>query len=98
MFDKRLLQHFDWWLALTVMALCCVGILSVYSAVATAAQFPHGSFFVKQLVWFCIGLILTVASFLFNYKSLEHWANLFYAVCVILLVSVFFFGKVGGGG
>ena len=97
MFDKRLLYNFDWWVALIALALCCVGLITVYSAVMAATPFPSGTLFLRQLIWFSMGLTVMVASLFFNYKSLDNWANLIYVVCVILLVSVFVFGKVVGG-
>jgi len=97
MFDKRLYQNFDWGIAATVAALCLVGMATVYSAVMAMTPAPQGALFVRQAIWFCIGLTLMSICCLFDYKALDKWANVIYVACVALLVLVFFGGKVVGG-
>jgi rod shape determining protein RodA len=53
--------------------------------------------FFKQLLWFSVGLLAMVSTFLFNYKILDRWAQPIYFVCIALLIAVLFFGKYIGG-
>ena len=96
MFDRRLVQYFNWLLLIVVFMIVAIGLLTLKSAVS-AGNNPNGYLYTKQLIWFSIGLVLMVGSFLFNYKVLDRWAPTIYFFCVFLLVCVFFFGRVGGG-
>ncbi len=97
MFDRRLIQYFDWvLLGLTIM-FGFVGIVILYSAVTAGAPGPQKILCIKQLVWYFIGLVVMVVSFLFNYKILERWAYAIYVICIILLIMVLFFGSYVGG-
>ena len=98
MFDRRLIHYFDWGLLGLAMVLGGIGLASVYSAV-TADPPPAALkvLFYKQIVWFCIGLLVMVAVFSFNYRLLERWAHPIYIVCVLMLLGVIVFGKIAGG-
>jgi rod shape determining protein RodA len=98
MFDRRLIHYFDWGLLGLAMVLGCIGLASVYSAVT--ADPPPATLkvlFYKQIVWFCIGLLVMVAAFSFNYRLLERWAHPIYIGCVLMLLGVVVFGKLAGG-
>jgi rod shape determining protein RodA len=97
MIDRRLVVYFDWWLlALTVM-LATIGMVSLYSAVHAGGSGVQAALFTKQLIWYGIGTVAMVVAFLVNYKIYERWANVFYVVCVMMLVAVLLFGKFVGG-
>jgi rod shape determining protein RodA len=53
--------------------------------------------YIKQMIWFGVGLMAMVACFLFNYKVLDRWAPVIYGACILMLLWVLFFGKVVGG-
>jgi rod shape determining protein RodA len=98
MFDRRLIHYFDWGLLGLAMVLGCIGLASVYSAVT--ADPPPATLkvlFYKQIVWFCIGLLVMVAAFSFNYRLLERWTHPIYIGCVLMLLGVIVFGKLAGG-
>jgi len=97
MFDRRLIQYFDWVLLGLTLLLCGIGVLMVYSAVMAGAPTPQRLLYLKQIVWFSIGLLVMVASFLFNYKQLEKWATPIYLVSLLLLLAVLLFGRYIGG-
>jgi rod shape determining protein RodA len=97
MFDRRLVQYFDWGLLGVTLLLCGAGLLTLYSVVAAKAPTPQKIMFIKQLIWYGIGLSAMVAAFLFDYKRLERWAGVIYTVCILLLVCVLVFGKSVGG-
>lgn len=97
MFDRRLVQNFDWGLVGLTLLLGAVGLMTLYSAVTAGMTDPQKVLYLKQLVWFGIGLIAMVISFLFDYKVLDRWAMVFYLMGIALLVGVLFFGKYVGG-
>ena len=97
MFDRRLVQYFDWGLMGLAILIGCVGLLTLYSAVTAETPTPQKVLFYKQLLWFSVGLIAMVTTFLFNYKILDRWAQPIYFACIALLLAVLFFGKYVGG-
>lgn len=97
MFDRRLLQHFDWGLLGVTLLLGCVGLITLYSAVTAGVPTPQKILYTKQLIWYCAGLFAMIVSFLFNYRLLDRWAYAIYALCILLLIAVFFVGNYAGG-
>ena len=97
MFDRRLVQYFDWGLLGLAVLIGCIGLLTLYSAVTAETPTPQKILFYKQMLWFSMGLFAMVTTFLFNYKILDRWAQPIYFVCIFLLIAVLFFGKYVGG-
>ena len=97
MFDRRLVQNFDWGLLGLTLMIACIGLVTLYSAVTAETPEPQKILFYKQLVWFGVGLVAMVVAFLFNYKLLDRWAPTIYIICILLLVAVLFMGKYAGG-
>lgn len=97
MFDRRLLQYFDWGLLGLAILIGCSGLLVLYSAVTAETPAPQMTIFYKQLIWFSAALIAMVVSFSFNYKLLDRWGQIIYIGCIFLLVWVLIFGKSAGG-
>ncbi|MCP4757492.1 MAG: rod shape-determining protein RodA [Proteobacteria bacterium] len=95
MFDRRLLEDFDWVLLLTVIVISIIGLVSVYSA-----SFSYGTetpYFKKQIIWFFLGLVVMVATTLIDYRVLERFSVLMHLVLIALLIYVLFYG-IGGPG
>jgi rod shape determining protein RodA len=97
MFDRRLVQYFDWGLLGLTLTIASIGLVTLYSAVTAETPEPQKIVFIKQLIWFCVGLVGMVVAFLFNYKLLDRWAPPIYVVCILLLIAVLFMGKYIGG-
>jgi rod shape determining protein RodA len=97
MFDRRLVQYFDWGMLIFTLVLGTIGILTLYSAVSSGGETPQRILYIRQLIWFGIGLMAMVACFLFNYKALDRWAPVIYGACILMLLWVLFFGKYVGG-
>jgi len=97
MFDRRLVENFDWGLLGLVLLIGCFGLVILYSSDAPGESGLSRILFSKQLIWFGAGAALMMAAFLFNYKHLDRWAHTIYAVCILLLIGVLFFGKHVGG-
>jgi rod shape determining protein RodA len=97
MFDRRLLQCFDWGLLALTWAIGAAGLVALYSAVAAGSTSPNLLLFKKQLIWYGCGTIIMIVCFLIDYKRLEQFANFIYLASVGLLVAVLLFGKYVGG-
>ncbi len=97
MFDRRLIQYFDWGLLALTVVLGSIGLLVLYSAVTAETPGPQKIIFYKQFIWFSIGLVALTVTFTFNYKLLDRYGQLVYVLCLLLLVWVLVFGKYIGG-
>lgn len=97
MFDRRFVQYFDWGLLGIFLVLGIMGMATLYSVVTAGAMNPQKVLYIKQLAWFCAGLVLMVFSFLFNYKLLDRWSNPIYIIFILMLIGVLFFGKYVSG-
>jgi rod shape determining protein RodA len=89
--DKLL--DFNWPLVLAICVIACIGFAMLYS-VAGGHFSPWAS---KQMLRFCIGLVLLTAAALVDIKVWMALAYPFYAICLLLLVAVEAFGHVGLG-
>ena len=97
MFDRRLIQYFDWGLMGLSILIGCVGLITLFSAVTAETPSPQKVLFFKQLLWFCVGLVAMVVTFIFNYKILVRWSQPIYFVGIASLIVVLFYGKYVGG-
>jgi rod shape determining protein RodA len=97
MFDRRLAQNFDWLLFGLTFVVAAIGLITLYSALTAGAQTGASVLFKRQLLWYGIGLGIMVVSFFFDYKYLDRIAPALYIMTILMLIMVFFVGKVGGG-
>ena len=97
MFDRRLVQYFDWWLLGLTLLIGGIGLIVLYSAVTAGAAQPETVFCIKQASFFGIGLMVMLASLLVNYKELDQWGEGIYLITILLLVAVLFYGKFVAG-
>jgi rod shape determining protein RodA len=87
MVDRRLLFNMDWVLLGAAMALCAVGVVTIYSATYSG---HNAGLFVKQLYFVLIGLGILAVSLVADYRRLADRAPLLYLLALILLVAVLF--------
>lgn len=95
--ERRILKNFDWGLlCLTlVLGVCSIGL--VYSAGNAGGEGPLSGLYLKQTFWFCTGFFAMALICSMDYRKIEKWSPLIFALSVILLVFVHFFGmRVGG--
>jgi len=97
MFDRRLIENFNWGLLFVVTAIGSIGVLLIYSAVNAGIENPQKMLSMKQLVWFGIGYIIMFISVMFDYKHLDRWGMSIYVICIVMLLCVLFFGKYVAG-
>lgn len=80
-------RGFDYFIFGSALAICLIGIVAIYSATHTLSA---NIFWLKQLVWFSIGLVIMMAVILLDYQLLGKYARLFYIFTSLLLVLVLF--------
>ena len=56
MIDRRYVTYFDWGLLALTFILGLFGLMTLYSAVMAGVPTPQKALFVKQLIWYGIGL------------------------------------------
>ncbi len=98
MFDRRLIEYFDWGFLGIILVLCLTGLFILYSAVTAGAdaEVIHG-LFKRQCVWMGAGFFIIFVSLLIDFKEFGKLNLLFYGICVAMLIFTYLFGKIGGG-
>jgi len=79
----------DWRMILAIVGLMIIGAAFIYSAQPpseTAAWYKH--YYVRQIVWYAIGLTAGIGACLIDYHSLTRWAIIAYWATIILLIAV----------
>jgi rod shape determining protein RodA len=97
MFDRRLLQNFDWLIVLVLLLIGTISILNLYSATFPIRGAGGSQIFVKQIYWYLIGFGAFVLMTTFSYCALERFAYPIYLMAVGLLFLVLVGGRVSSG-
>ena len=95
--DRRLLTHFEWLLPLFAMAVCGLGIVTVYSATHAPGMEGPSPLAMRQGIWFAGGLVGMLLVLTFDYRRLDRWAYLVFGAVVVALILVPLVGRVAGG-
>ncbi len=97
-FDRRLIENFDWGLVFITFLIGTVGLGVLYSAVnAGEPGGPMHLLFQKQMIWISGSFGIVILSLTIPYKLFDRGSLIVYFVCVGLLVAVLFFGKYVAG-
>jgi rod shape determining protein RodA len=96
MFDRRLIQNFDWTLMIVTLLLAVFGLITLFSAAKAGFDITQ-AFFFKQVMWYGVGYLIMIASFFISYKRFDQYAYLAYGMCLFLLVAVLLVGKLVAG-
>jgi len=97
MIDRRLITHFDWTFAATLLVLAGVGILSIYSANTLATSAFRKTLYLRQLSWLGIGLACLAVACSVSYRNLARFAYVLFGATLVALVIVLILGKTGLG-
>ena len=92
-FDRRLLFNFDWILLFLVLSISALGVLNLYSAGYSIADFNGSPLYIKQIYWFLIGLVFMGICFCVDYHFICRYAYVIYVISLLLLALVFFYGN-----
>ncbi len=98
MFDRRLIENFDWGFIVLIFLISSIGLTVLYSALTAGhdAGAVH-ILFKKQIIWMGVGFIIMMIALLIDYNKLDKLNLFIYVLCVGLLISVTLFGQLGGG-
>lgn len=95
MFDRRLLEDFDWVLLFITVLICIIGFVAIYSAANSYGTVT--TYFQKQILWFFIGLGVLVIIVMIDYRFILRLAPLFHLIMIGFLVLVLIHGAGGAG-
>jgi rod shape determining protein RodA len=93
MFDRRLLQNFDWILLLLLTIIVAISMINLYSATYPIRDVGGSQIFMKQLYWFLIGFVVLLIMTTFDYHVWERFAYPAYIGCLVLLILVLIVGR-----
>jgi rod shape determining protein RodA len=97
MFDRRLLQNFDWLLLALILLVVGIGIVNLYSAGFNRTPEGVTPVFLKQVYWLLVGLWIMFLTLTIDYRHLERLAYPLYVISIILLLAVMVGGKTVSG-
>ncbi len=97
MFDRRLIQNFDWVLVLLLILIAGVSLTNLYSATYPIWDAGGRQIFLKQIYWFLIGFAFFFTMVLFDYHYIERMAYPIYILSLGLLVVVLIIGSIFSG-
>jgi len=84
MFDRRLVQNFDWTLMLILLLIAGVSVINLYSATYPIREAGGAQIFMKQIYWFLIGFAVLLLMTTFDYHLLERLAYPIYFFSIAL--------------
>ena len=97
MFDRRLIENWDWILLLILLLLAAISISNLYSATYQIRDVGGAQVVIKQAYWYLIGLVVFFAMTTFNYYLLQQLAYPLYFVAISLLILVLLIGRTTSG-
>ena len=101
MFDTPLNERrprVDWLLIAALVGLMLISVTFIASAKPPVEGIAwHRQLYVKQIIWFALGLGVAAAVGVLDYRALTRWSFIGYWMVVLLLVTVLFFGTVRFG-
>lgn len=87
------LRQLHWPLALAMLLLAGGSVAFIYSATYRGPDQPMPPLYKWQMVWLGTGLVIYLAVTLVDYRVICHWAPVWYAVAIGLLVLVLVAGE-----
>lgn len=89
--SSRQIFSFDFSLFLLMVLLVSIGILALYSAGYNKPAYRY--LYLKQFLWFGIGLVIVLFLFSVNIKSINAYSTIIYFSVLFLLILTLIFGK-----
>ncbi|MFH2091375.1 MAG: rod shape-determining protein RodA [Pseudomonadota bacterium] len=98
MFDRRLIENFDFGFVVLIGLISSVGLVILYSALSAGQDVGTVHIlFKKQMIWMGAGFVIMMACVIIDFRDLDKLNLFIYCLCTGLLVSVILFGQLGGG-
>ena len=83
MIDRRMLVNIDWILLILVFSIGTWGLVTVYSATHGRLETHLDDLYLRQIYWFCAGLVLMILVTLVDYQYLSRGAYLLLALGIL---------------
>ncbi len=96
MFERRLYHHIDWALLVAMLALCALGVATIYSATFDPTRGASHRYII-QLYAIGIGLIAMLVTLSLDYRTFTDKSHFIYIAILAVLVYVLLFGHEGKG-
>jgi rod shape determining protein RodA len=97
MFDRRLVQNFDWLLLALILSIAAIGLVNLYSAGYNRPSGGVTPVYLKQIYWLLVGLWVMFLTLTIDYRHLERLAYPLYILSITLLLAVMVAGKTVSG-
>lgn len=95
--DRRLLANFDWILVGLVLIISLTGVATIYSATRPIGGGSQPIYYLKQLLWLGISLIVLLALVSMDYRWINRFAYPMLVFGLFLLALVLIIGRTGMG-
>ena len=97
MFDRRLIDNFDWILLALLIFIGLLSVFNLYSATYSIRSMGGSQIYIKQICWHAIGFLILLLMTTFDYHVFDRIAYPLFIVSLIFLVAVLNLGKVTHG-
>lgn len=97
---QRIKQYFlstDYWMLFFAVALSVTGITAIYSAGYDPSTETVQGYYMRQMVWLSMGLVMFFLVSFINYKIIIRFALFIYGVGIVFLLLVLISGHIGMG-
>jgi rod shape determining protein RodA len=91
---RKLRFRFDWTLTVAALAVAGLGLVNLWSAVHD----KHSNLFSQQISWLGLGAGVFLGTAMLDYRTISRYGYFLYGAGVAMLLGVFAFGKIVGGG
>ncbi len=97
--NKRNFVQINWLLILATIMLMTIGLVNLYSASSIVSDegVYYAPYFMRQIVWSGLALVVMIFSLFFDYHKLEQLALPFFIIILVLLALVPIIGVSAGG-
>ncbi len=94
---KRLVGNIDYYLLGATFVLCALGITAIYSSGIDAEGHLISNEYLKQIIWFIIGICLLIGAAVFDFSRFKDTSWMFFALAIFLLIITRLAGRVVNG-
>jgi rod shape determining protein RodA len=94
MFDRRLIDNFDWILLSILILIGLLSVFNLYSATYSIGSAGGSKVYIKQICWYFIGFLILLLMTTFDYHALDRLAYPLFFASLIFLAAVLKTGKV----
>ena len=90
---KQFIRDTDYFTLFCTLMLLALGVSTVLSSALKSGLGEVSPYFLRQVAWVAIGLVVMLVVALFDYRFLTRYAYHFYAMTILFLVVVLFLGR-----